>query len=211
MEYSNHVGVVSGGFTPAFRNLKFKYFVHGDQFCVISLPWPRSAARPADTSPRACVRFARSLRLMAFCALCGKQCRGGKQTIEGSFKDETKVSLGLPPAAKLQRHLDPAWLKLACIDALSLPDGVATGWLHDERTPKDCYRRVKAAWKAVGLEQVRALPRPPTLPRPSLSPPSMAVGRLTIAPPSLLVPLPPAGAGEHRRADSTRASRRHPA
>ena len=97
---------------------------------------------------------------MAFCALCGKQCRGSKKTIEGSFKDEKKVSLGLPPAAKLQRHLDPAWLKLACIDASSLPDGVATGWLHDERTPKDCYRRVKAAWKAVGLEQVRALPRP---------------------------------------------------
>ena len=89
---------------------------------------------------------------MASCALCGKPCRGCKLTIEGSFN-----SKGLPPRAELQRHLEPAWLQLTGIDA-SLPDSVATGYLHNEGTPKNCYRRVKGVWDAVGLEQVRALP-----------------------------------------------------
>ena len=36
-----------------------------------------------------------------------------------------------------------------------LPDGVQTGFLHNEKQPRNCYRQVEAVWAAIRLEQAR--------------------------------------------------------
>ena len=56
---------------------------------------------------------------------------------------------------------NPKWLKRRGRNAANLPDGGASGWLHNESrlSGLDCYRRVKGVWDAVTLAQARALPR----------------------------------------------------
>ena len=151
------------------------------------------------TSAHVCASITdRVVAMGEYCALCGKRCYGKKQAVAGSYGGQ-----GLPPAEKLEEHVDPAWLTKKGLVPASLPVLPDAGWLHNESkaSGRDCYLRAKAVWGAVGTKQVRP-------PQHHLA---QTVGQLTITPPSLLVPLPTAGAGEHRRADGTRARRRRPA